>query len=80
MPNQRPEGALVVGERVRAAVEQLNTSEVPRSGASYVTVSVGAAFSTCKDTGCTVSLIAAADEAMYRAKTSGRDCVVGHEQ
>ena len=79
MPNQTSEGALVVGERIRAAVEQLNISGVHRSEANYITVSVGAAISTCTEVGCTLSLITAADEAMYQAKTSGRNCVVSQK-
>lgn len=79
MPNQTLEGAAIVAERIRAAVEQTNSSESLVSGANYVTVSIGAAISKCTDNGDTASLISAADEAMYQAKTSGRNRVVSQK-
>lgn len=61
-------GAMVLAERLRVAVEQTSWPERP------VTVSLGAAtlLPTMPDGG---ALVAAADQALYAAKTAGRNCV-----
>ena len=79
MPNQTLDGALAVGERVRAAVEQINSSDTALAGTDNITVSIGAAISQRVDNPCASSLIAAADQAMYQAKTSGRNRVAGQK-
>jgi diguanylate cyclase (GGDEF)-like protein len=64
--------AFEVGERVRAAVAQLDLREV---GVPGVTVSVGVAVSGQADQPID-GLIGLADQALYRAKRAGRDRVV----
>lgn len=59
--------AVVIGEELRDAVAQAEFPGRP------VTVSVGLAY--CTDQTDEKSLIAAADEALYRAKHFGRNCV-----
>ena len=65
LPNCASAGALVVVERVRAAVASLG-------GAAKVTVSAGIATAAGEGTEGD-SLIAAADEALYESKRGGRD-------
>ena len=71
--NPRPEVALEVGERVRAAVGGAG----PRAGSACraVSVSVGVAVARHADQPID-ELIAQADRALYRAKRAGRDRVV----
>lgn len=61
-------GALVLSERLRAAVERTAWPERP------VTVSLGAATLLPTMSG-DAALVAAADRALYAAKTAGRNCV-----
>ena len=76
LPNQLEKGALVVAERVRHAVEQLDAAETIGSPTRPITVSVGIAVMTGAGDEGAASLIAAADEAMYQAKHAGRNRVV----
>ncbi len=73
LPSTDREGALVLAERFRRAVE----------GAGWlqrdVTVSVGVATMTGAEAGA-ASLVALADEALYRAKEAGRNRVEEAEQ
>ena len=69
LPNATLDQALIVAERVRAAVEQATIATL------RVTVSIGAAQRSPADTGWT-SLLAASDAALYRAKAAGRNRVV----
>jgi diguanylate cyclase (GGDEF)-like protein len=64
--------AVEVGERVRAAVAQL---DLARFGVPGVSVSVGVAVSNRADQAIE-ELIESADQALYRAKRAGRDRVV----
>ena len=65
------QGALVIGERLRARVEALRVKELDGDG---VTVSIGAAFHQRGD--MTVTLLARADAALYAAKEGGRNRLV----
>lgn len=76
LPNQSKEGALVVAERVRNVVEQMDAAKTPNPPARRITVSVGVAVTTGAGDEETASLVAAADKAMYQAKQSGRNRVV----
>ena len=69
---RRPEVALEVGERVRAAVGAMDLS---RLGIPTVSVSVGVAVARVADQPI-AELLADADRALYRAKRAGRDRVV----
>lgn len=77
LPNTDPAGALAVARRVLAAVAAL-ALPYPGDARRRVSVSIGVATLQPglddKDT----SLIAASDEALYRAKEAGRNRVVAH--
>ena len=59
-------------ERLRAAVA--DTPIRTRSGPLDITVSIGLAYLSSTGTGIE-ELLSAADEALYRAKAGGRDCI-----
>jgi diguanylate cyclase (GGDEF)-like protein len=69
LPETRANQAMVVGERLRAAVERL---DVPYR---QVTISVGVCTLT-KQFGNSSEFLAAADRALYEAKNAGRNQVV----
>ncbi len=76
LPNQTKEGALRLAEQVRCAVENMDAPKTLALPAKHITVSIGVAVTTGAGDEGIESLIAAADEAMYQAKHSGRNQVV----
>jgi diguanylate cyclase (GGDEF)-like protein/PAS domain S-box-containing protein len=69
------ESVRACAERMRARVEQANL-ERPGQSPDRVTISVGAVCSPALSELDHAALFAAADEALYKAKSSGRNCVV----
>lgn len=70
LPETPLDGALMVAERLRQAVAELEISHTRSSAASHVTVSIGAASSIAPET---LPLLLAADGALYEAKRAGRN-------
>ncbi len=74
MPATELEGARIVAERIRAAVEALRLPHSGSAVAEHVTVSIGVACMHIAAGGePAAQLIAAADAALYRAKHAGRN-------
>lgn len=72
-------GAMQVAENLRQSVEGLQISHAHSRAASVVTVSLGWVLKTAScDVNKTV-LFRYADEALYEAKSAGRNCVVMYE-
>lgn len=71
MPDTTRELALMVGERLRSAVER---SEVRYANGKPLTISVGVAFATIHDDAR--SVLERADRALYQAKKQGRNRVI----
>jgi len=67
-------GAVSLGEKLRASIAETSFFLDPPSEREQVTVSVGVALYE----GDREALFANADQALYRAKSSGRDCVMGY--
>ncbi|MDJ0711036.1 MAG: diguanylate cyclase [Woeseiaceae bacterium] len=67
--------ALIVAENMRNAIMDLEMVH-PKTDEGIVTVSVGAASLVPTHDEEATSLVKAADDALYRAKASGRNCVV----
>jgi diguanylate cyclase (GGDEF)-like protein len=78
LPNQTPQGAAAVAERIRMAVEQSVCAE-PALLRDEVTVSIGAASILPADAMSPEQLVARADAALYLAKEGGRNRVVLHQ-
>lgn len=79
LPDTPLAGACIVAEKILLAVNNLNLAH---AGSPYlhVTISIGVAALTPADCeGGTQSLIEAADRALYRAKSAGRNQVCCHE-
>ena len=75
LPATTLEGAARVGETLRAGIEALGIAHARGQSASIVTVSVGVSSGAPADEAGAPSLIARADEALYRAKQTGRNRV-----
>jgi diguanylate cyclase (GGDEF)-like protein len=75
LPKTDAAGAARVAEKMRAAVEALNLKHVGSRASDRVTISVGVAAVVPPEKSEPATLIAAADQALYRAKREGRNLV-----
>jgi diguanylate cyclase (GGDEF)-like protein len=74
LPNTEEAGAMIVAEKLREAVEQRRLEHVRSPAAGHVTMSVGVAtVRPVDDSADPLSLVAAADAALYEAKEHGRN-------
>ncbi len=73
LPHTDIEGAFELGERARTAIEQLSVPCITGDGSLFVTASVGVSASS---DGRREALIAAADNALYVAKRTGKNRTV----
>ncbi|MBD5803540.1 Phytochrome-like protein cph2 [Azoarcus sp. Aa7] len=75
LPDTDAQGAAIVAESMRRAVEALAITHRHSTAARVVTVSVGIAVTSPErsDDGGFATLVARADEALYRAKRDGRN-------
>jgi len=73
MPGIAESNAVIVAERIREAVEACGSGEPP-AGDSRVTVSIGLTTTLGAET--PRGLVARADQALYRAKRAGKNCVI----
>lgn len=69
------QGALVVAEGLRQAVERLGLPQANTCTSPVVTVSIGAAAGLPREGQAGHDLLARADRALYRAKARSRNCV-----
>ena len=75
LPKTDKNGAIRIAEKIREEVEKLRIEHAASSTSSWVTVSIGVASSNICHDGWKENLLAAADEALYQAKNSGRNQV-----
>jgi two-component system, cell cycle response regulator len=76
LPEQSLELATAAAERMRRAVEALGISHPRGKPASVVTISIGVAMREAAHSGSVEKVLREADEALYRAKASGRNRVL----
>ena len=75
LPYTNLEGAMVIGDMLRANIEALQIPHKASLTAKYVTVSIGVA--TWDDGGGSKKeLLDSVDKALYQAKANGRNCVM----
>ncbi|MEO8185609.1 MAG: diguanylate cyclase, partial [Deltaproteobacteria bacterium] len=72
LPDTSIDSAKLVADNVRARIEALQLPHA-KSASGVVTVSVGIAAGTADKFGSATALMDAADKALYKAKTSGRN-------
>ncbi len=75
LPYTPPQGAFKVAEAIRDRVKKLNIPHTASSVSSVVTISLGVAGSIPSRDDNPLSLLEAADQALYLAKAQGRDRV-----
>jgi len=79
LPNTKAEGAVQVGAAIRNAIRDLQIIHL-NSPNEYVTLSLGVASTIPHPQSSPFRLIAAADQALYKAKAQGRDRCCIHEE
>ncbi len=72
--------ALHIGERLRHAVSSLRLNHGAPEAGPLVTLSIGVATQVPMDNMHSDLLVARADQALYAAKHSGRNCVLSAEK
>ncbi|MGN6578846.1 MAG: GGDEF domain-containing response regulator [Bordetella sp.] len=75
LPGTSIDGARAIAEKIRRRIEALQIPHEFSSEASCITASVGGACVVPTENGKITSLIEAADQALYRAKHNGKNCV-----
>lgn len=75
LPNTPVDGAAIVAERLRAAVENTDVENSTLDITTRATISSGLACTWPENGGDVSALLRAADEALYRAKQNGRNRV-----
>jgi diguanylate cyclase (GGDEF)-like protein len=78
LPEQSLESGVSIADRLRRAVEDLRIPH-EKNPPGVVTISLGVAGLPAREPKSADALIKEADEALYRAKESGRNRVVTYE-
>ena len=77
LPETGAQGALVLAEKIRRSISDLNMPHIHSSVAGHVTASLGTATTRCVSGGSATNTVAQADQQLYAAKNSGRNQVCG---
>lgn len=80
LPYTPRKGAIKVAENIRIAVKKLNIPHPNSTVNSVVTISAGVATTIPESEDKPTMLIEAADQALYKAKNRGRDCLAVYQK
>ncbi|WP_051302954.1 diguanylate cyclase domain-containing protein [Psychromonas aquimarina] len=75
LPNTTPDGAQKMAAEVLAEVNALNIPHEGNRAAPHITMSIGIAGSCYQENLNSAELLKKADEALYKAKKSGKNCI-----
>lgn len=75
LPNTQLDSAIKIAESVRSNVANLKLPHEQSNASQYVTLSLGVACSSDFET--PQEMLKAADQNLYKAKSQGRNCVIG---
>ncbi|MBN2041088.1 MAG: diguanylate cyclase [Spirochaetes bacterium] len=76
LPGTRPDGAFIIAEEIRKNILNLKMENRVSAGTEILSMSLGVISVKAEETGSEEELIKMADNAMYKAKKSGRNKVV----
>ncbi|HEY9648962.1 MAG TPA: diguanylate cyclase, partial [Chroococcidiopsis sp.] len=75
LPNTLAKGAIYVAQQIRANVKQLSIDHALSPLDSQISISLGVATMIPNHHQSPADLLSIADQALYQAKASGRDCI-----
>lgn len=78
LPDIDQDGAMKVAERIRHGVASMRIANRETGGEMIVTVSIGVATLLASNDQSYIDLIRTADQALYQAKETGRNCSKNH--
>jgi diguanylate cyclase (GGDEF)-like protein len=76
LPNTDIEGALVIAETIAQNIKSLKIEHIGSNIDEFITISMGIATITMTQNVVIETLINDADKALYKAKRSGRNCII----
>lgn len=79
LPNTDAQGAEIICQRIKSSINSLCIYHCASSVSDKVTASFGISCSFCRDVDDYQDLVAGADKALYKAKSSGRNRIVVDE-
>lgn len=81
LPNTDMDGAITIAYSLKQIIKKLSIRHDFSDAANVITISVGIASKVAEDDSSPQDLIKLADEALYRAKKSGRDrCMIAEQE
>lgn len=72
---ENPESSIILAKKIKEDVENLKIEHISSLISKYVTISLGLVIKKAKKIKSTSELYKEADEALYKAKEDGRNCV-----
>ncbi|TYT74961.1 GGDEF domain-containing protein [Desulfobotulus mexicanus] len=76
LPHTGDDEARIIAEKIRSSLEGLAIPHAFSGVAGYLSMSIGVATAIPDETGDEQDLLESADAALYRAKSSGKNCVM----